>query len=69
MPYIPHKAVVTVKAEIMEVLPTGHVTGVPKNTIKKIVVIDGTSLEDCEQKVLALFNKVKNGSNPKRRTK
>jgi hypothetical protein len=45
----------------MEVLPTGQVSGLPKNTLKKLIQIEGNSQEECEKKVTEFLERCKNG--------
>ncbi len=57
-----HQAVISIRAEVMEMLDDGRVTGVPKHVQSKVVTVTGDSQEDCENKVTKLFKKVKNAN-------
>jgi len=60
MSQAPYRAVINIKCEIMERLPSGHVTGIPKKRISKVHVIDGDSLEDCAKQTKAFLSKLEN---------
>ena len=44
---IPHQAVILVKAEVMERLPNGKVSGVPKKIISRVYTVVGNSYNEC----------------------
>ena len=62
-PLGPHQSVVliTIKAEIMERLPDGKVTGIPveRQVDSLIFTAKGNSKEECSEKTKELINKLK----------
>lgn len=58
---VPHSAVVFIKAEIMEQLPSGEVSGLPKKIEKKHIFINGDSLEEVHAKVKDFMKGLENG--------
>lgn len=57
---VPHQAVVLVKAEIMQRLPDGKVSGRPIKTISKLYTFTGMSPEECELKVNEFLERLNN---------
>jgi hypothetical protein len=58
---IPHKAVVFIKAEIMEVNNVGQVTNSPKAKEKRIITFDGDTFEEVREKLNKFMETCKNG--------
>jgi hypothetical protein len=58
---IPHQAVILVKAEIMERLPNGKVSGIPKKIISKIYTVMSDSYIDCVKNTNEFINNINNG--------
>jgi hypothetical protein len=56
----PHQAIILIKAEIMEQLETGQVTGLPVKKRSGIVTLIGDTQEECQEKVDAFFTKILN---------
>jgi hypothetical protein len=57
----PHKAVVLIRAEVMEVFHDGRVTNLPVAIESKVITISGISYDDCMEKVKEFFKEMKNG--------
>tara|TARA_R110000803_G_scaffold5387_3_gene17738 strand:+ start:48 stop:383 length:336 start_codon:yes stop_codon:yes gene_type:complete len=47
---IPHQAVIPISAEIMERLPTGHVSGKVLKRVSHVFTVFGNSLKDCTER-------------------
>lgn len=45
----PHQAVILVRAEIMERLPSGDVSGRPVETTSKVFTVLGNTFEECKE--------------------
>lgn len=58
---LPHKAVVLIRYEVMEVNNLGQVTGNPLERKSTIISFSGDSLEECKTKLNAFMETCKNG--------
>ena len=47
----PHQAVILIKAEVMERLPTGEVSGLPCAKDSKIITAFGKDFNQCRERV------------------
>ena len=47
----PHQAVILVRAEIMERLPTGEISGLPCAKDSKILTCFGKDFQECQDRV------------------
>ncbi len=54
----PHRAVILVRAEIMQVRHDGYVTGAPVRVSSKVYVVDGNSKEKCTTNLEKFLDKV-----------
>lgn len=59
----PHQAIILVSAEVMERLPNGMVTGVPKKHVNKLFTVLGKNLQECEQNLNLFMEKIYGKSN------
>jgi len=55
---IPHKAVILLKAEIMELLPDGKVSGIPIKKISHSYILSNNSLQNCKEEVEKLIKQI-----------
>lgn len=56
---IPHQAVIPLSAEIMERLPTGHVSGKVLKRVSHLFTIFANSLEECNSKTVAFIEAIR----------
>ena len=54
----PHQAVILISAEIMERLPNGMVTGVPKESLNKIFTVLGKTKQECSDNLAKFLDKI-----------
>ena len=54
---VPHKAVVLVRAELMEAIPSGKLLPLPEQ-VSKTYIINGESHEECSRKVELFFKEL-----------
>lgn len=54
----PHQAIILVKVELMEVLPTGQVTGVPVQRKSHILSVSGNTLQECTDNLHKLYERM-----------
>jgi hypothetical protein len=65
---IPHKAVILVRAEVMEVMHDGRVTGVPLENHSKLYEVVGQSRQECSEKVLKFIEGINRNVEEQRKT-
>lgn len=60
-PQVSHKAVVLVRAEIMEAIPNGKLLPLPEQ-VSKVYTIHGKSFEDCTRKVELFYKELESNA-------
>jgi hypothetical protein len=57
-PLAPHQAIITINCDIMENLPSGHVSGLTIKKLTKLLSIKGKDFDECLQKAEKLLSQM-----------
>jgi hypothetical protein len=59
-PLAPHQAIITINCDIMENLPSGHVSGFVIKKLTKLLSVKGKDYEECLKKAENLLQNLPN---------